>query len=262
MLEIKLECEGEKDMAELSQILTVARDILSNAGRKGMHVQDIAEAAVLQNKNMSMSTEDFCKKVSSALAQNLKLKATKPTFAKVNWDKGSKKGKPRQGWYRLRQDRVPSIASVVQAPKVGSTFLGKAGEYAVMSELLFWEYNASMMAVDDGVDIVASKGSKFFHIQVKTATCQDSGKYLFTISHAAYNRYPGYNVFYVFVLRQSLRSEFIILPRTILEHFINKQVVTGSSSYSITIISDPKKCVLNGKEDVTAYYGKFGDIIK
>jgi len=251
-------------MAELSQILTVAKNILSGAGRKGMHISEIAKEAVARNCNMGMSEEDFCKKVTSALASNLKLKTVKPSFAKVNWDKGSKKGKPRQGWYRLRVDRTAPVQTVVCAPKVTSSFLGKAGEYAVMSELLFWEYNSSMMAVDDGVDIVASKGSKFFHIQVKTSTPQDSGKYLFTITHAAYNRYPAHNVFYVFVLRQRQGSEYIILPRTILEHFINKQVVTGSSSYSITISSDAKKTkyLLNGKEDVTAYYGKFGDIIK
>ena len=251
-------------MAELSPILTTVKEILQEVGRKGMNVQDIAEAAVSRNANMGLSAEDFCKKVSSALASNLKLKSTKPTFAKVNWDKGSRKGKPRMGWYRLRQEKITPVLETVQTPKINKPFLGKAGEYAVMSELLFWEYNASVMAVDDGVDIVASKGSSFFHIQVKTATCQDNGKYLFTINQASYKRYDAANVFYVFVLRQNQGNEYIIIPSRTLQYFIDTGVIAGASVYSITISTDAKKAeyTLNSKASVTPYYGKFGEIIK
>lgn len=151
---------------------------------------------------MGLSEDEFQKKIASALASNLKLKSTKPSFAKVNWDKGPRKGKPRQGWYRLVQTKITPASVVVTPPKTDRSFLGCAGEHAVMSELLFWEYNASTMAVDDGVDIVASKDGKFFYIQVKTASCQYGDKYQFTIPYASFKRYDTYNVFYVFVLRK------------------------------------------------------------
>lgn len=48
-------------------------------------------------------------------------------------------------------------------------FYGKGGEFSVVSELLFRGYNASIMSVDEGIDITASKGDKFFFIQVKTS---------------------------------------------------------------------------------------------
>lgn len=247
---------------DLSQILQAAKDILQEAGRKGMHIQDIAEAAVLQNKNMGMTAETFCKKLGSALAANLKLKSTKPTFAKVNWDKGKKKGKPRMGWYRLRQEKITPAGADVQVPKTVRSFLGCAGEYAVMSELLFWEYNVSMMTVDDGVDIVASKNDRFFYIQVKSATCQEGNKYTFSISTASFNRYDTSHVFYVFVLRNSQKNDFIVMHQTHLKFFLDTGVIGKGSTLSLNITHDAKKSkyTLNGKGDVTPFFGKFDSI--
>lgn len=48
-------------------------------------------------------------------------------------------------------------------------FLAKGGEYAVASELMFREFNVSIMVVDKGVDLVVEKNNKYFNIQVKTA---------------------------------------------------------------------------------------------
>lgn len=246
----------------LSPILQAAREILQDAGRKGMHVQDIAEAAVAQNKNMGLSADAFCKKLSAALAANLKLKSAKPTFAKVNWDKGKKKGKPRLGWYRLRQEKVAPAGADVQTPKAGTSFLGCAGEHAVMSELLFWGYNASTMAVDDGVDIVASKEGKFFYIQVKTASCQEGNKYQFSISLTSFRRYDTYNVFYAFVLRKNQHNDYIILPVGSINHFLNSGVISHSPLLSLSITHDDRKTkyTLNGKENITAFFGNFGAI--
>lgn len=79
----------------LSPILAIAKEILEEAGRKGLHVKDIAERAVAQNKNMGMSAEEFKTKVNAALAANVKLKSTKPSFALVNNTDGKRKGKPK-----------------------------------------------------------------------------------------------------------------------------------------------------------------------
>ncbi|MDL2267183.1 hypothetical protein LJC46_04250 [Desulfovibrio sp. OttesenSCG-928-G15] len=249
---------------ELTPILQAAKDILQDAGRKGLHITEIAERAVSQNKNMGMAADDFCKKLGQALAANLKLKTSKPTFAKVNHDKGPRKGKPKMGWYRLRMDKAVPAQAQIQTPKAERSFLGCAGEHAVMSELLFWGYNASTMAVDDGVDIVAGKDGKFFYIQVKTASCQEGNKYQFTISHSAFQRYDTYNVFYVLVLRKDQHNDFIILPAGSINHYLNSGVVGRGASLSLGITHDERKTkfILNGKENVTPFYGNFGATIK
>ena len=251
----------------MTPVLQVAKDILQDAGRKGMPVQAIAEAAVLQNKNMGMTAEAFCKKLQAALNANLKLKSTKPTFARVNWEKKdgkAKQGKPRQGWFRLKIDVAPPVVATVQPPKADKSFFGRAGEYAVMSELLFWGFNASIMAVDDGIDIVASKNNSFFHIQVKTATCQDSEKYQFTIKQDSFKKYNSANMFYVFVMRHETRNEFIIIPSFNISYFVGAGIISGTNTYTLVISANAKKTefTLNGgKADITQFYGKFEDII-
>lgn len=243
---------------ELTPILQIAKEILNEAGLKGMHVQDIAEAAVTRNKNLGLTVEVFKKKLQTALLNNLKLKSNKPSFAPVKWDKGPRKGKPKQGWYRTKIERIVPVQEKISIPSVSKGFIGKGGEYAVMSELLFWGYNASIMTVDDGIDIVASKDNKFFHIQVKTATSQNN-KFLFTISQNSFNKYNTASVFYVFVLRNNLNNAYIIIPSGHIEYFINEKIITDTSVLSLTITADSKKCeyILNNKISVSSFYGKF-----
>ena len=246
----------------LSPILEIAQEILQSAGRKGMHVSEIAQAAVAQNKNMGLPVEDFQKKVAAALAGNLKLKATKPSFAQVNHDKGPRKGKPRQGWYRCREVRNPQPEPPKPKEAPTTSFTGKGGEYAVMSELLFWGYNASIMTVDDGVDIVAGKDGNFFFVQVKTAMPQDNGKFLFTIRKTSFQKYNGANSFYVFVMRNNEKNDFIVLPAQQIKHFIGTGCIKENTSLSITITSNNKKTAffINGNGDVTQYFGAFDRI--
>lgn len=247
---------------KLSPILQAARDILEDSGNKGMHVGDIAIAAVAQHKNLGLSAEDFHKKVQQAIANNLKLKTAKPTFAPVNWAKGPRKGKPMQGWYRLKAIRNPSPVPPAPPTPPKAGFTGKGGEYAVMSELLFWGFNASIMTVDDGIDIVASNDDgKFFHIQVKTATRQDSGKYSFAISQASFRRYHGSNVFYVFVLRENMKNKYIIIPSTHIQFLINTRAIADNATLSLSISSDDKKKkYLLNNTDITPCFGNFGEI--
>ena len=60
--------------SNLTPILQAVKEILSSAGRKGMHVSKISQAAVNENKNMGLTAEEFKKKITAALAANLKLK--------------------------------------------------------------------------------------------------------------------------------------------------------------------------------------------
>lgn len=245
----------------MSYVIEIAKELLRDAGRKGMHVSDMAQIAVEQNKNMGLSREVFQKKISSALASNLKTK--NPSFAYVKHTTGPRKGKPKQGWYRLKEERTPHPISVINIPQTQKNFLGKGGEYAVMSELLFWEYNVSNMIVDDGIDLIASKNNKFFHIQVKTSSCQNGNIWHFTINKSSFSRYNSGNVFYVFVMRKNIGNDFIIIPSYQISYFLNGNIISDSQALSINISYNEKRkeYILNNKADVTPYFNNFGGII-
>ena len=247
----------------LTPILQVVKEILKGAGRKGLHVKTISEQAIAQNKNMGLCVDDFQKKIQSALNANLKLKKIKPSFAQVKWDTGVRKGKPRQGWYRIKEERIQPPETKILPPSTTSSFMGKAGEYAVMSEPLFWEFNVSQMTVDDGIDLVASKNNKFFFIQVKTAARQENGRYFFTIAKSSFLKYQGQNVYYTFVLRQDIQNGYIIVPGNVLDSFVMTGIIKDTTTMPITITVNDKKTLyrINNKADVTHYYGRFGDII-
>lgn len=246
-------------MVKLTPILEVVRDILKNAGMKGMHVDDIAAAAVSVNKNMGLSAENFSKRIQSALASNLKLKTQKPSFAKVE---GAKKGQFKRGWYRVKIDRSASATPPPEPPEAEKSYIGKAGEMAVISELLFWGYNASAMLVDSGIDVVASKGGKYFHIQVKTASDRD-GRFIFTIKNISFQSNHDSTMFYVFVLRRKTLNEFVIIPSAYLKALIAGGKINQGPTISVFITADPKgrKYLLNSSVDVGIYVGNFGGLI-
>ena len=63
---------------QLTPILQVAKQILTDNRNRAMHVNEIAKEAVETNRNMGMTEEEFASKVSSALSQNVKTKS--PSF--------------------------------------------------------------------------------------------------------------------------------------------------------------------------------------
>ena len=244
---------------QLTPLLATVREVLKVAGLKGMHVDEIAAAAVATNQNMGLAAADLSRKIAAALASNLKLKSQKPSFAKVE---GAKKGQFKRGWYRVKIERQPTVASQVEPPETEKSFLGKAGEMAVMSELLFWGYNASAMLVDSGIDLVASKVGKYFHLQVKTST-EREGKFYFSIKHSSFQQNHNSSMFYVFVLRRKIDCEFVIIPSSYLQALLAGGKITQGSTLAITVSVDEKrrKYLMNGSVDVGIYLGNFGGII-
>jgi hypothetical protein len=242
---------------QLTPILATARDILKEHNNSPMHVNEIAAAAVKSARNQSMSVEDFSSKLSSALAAHLKITRQKPIFTKPL----NKQGRPQKGIYRLKQVRVSTIASKIIPPEVSTNFMGKAGEHAVMSELLFWGYNASLMSVDEGIDIVASKDNKYFHVQVKASTERSSGVFGFQVKRKAFDLNNLAQTYYIFVMRRNLTCYFAVLPSSHLENLRMTNIITGQNDLSITITADEKskRFSLNGS-DITGWVNNFGVI--
>ena len=82
--------------------------------------------------------------------------------------------------------------------QIESGYTGKGGEHIVCSKLLFRGFNASIMSVDVGLDIVAIKDKEVFGIQVKTSNLNKFNTYLFDIRKASFERHSSNNIFYIF----------------------------------------------------------------
>lgn len=244
-------------MAELSPILSAAKDILA-AAKKPMHVDEIATEAVRTNRNLRLPMEDFAAKVAAALAANLRTKS--PSFAKVK----NKTGGLKRGVYRLRTVRGKAVDSPLQiepSEPVSSNFIGKAGEHAVMAELLYRGFNSSLMAVDEGVDIVASKNNQYFHIQVKTSALGANGKYAFFIKNAAFEANNGGKVFYILVMRNADGStKFAVIPSVQLSIHRGTGVVGGTNGISLFVTPDEKgrSFTMNKGHSIDQFINNFG----
>nr|DAS78656.1 MAG TPA: putative endonuclease [Caudoviricetes sp.] len=249
-------------MEDLTPILQVAYAVLNNfKGRQG-HINEIAEAALRTNQTMGLDAAAFGSKLSGALSAHVKKKDA--VFARVAGKKDAK-GKVvsyKKGMYRLKQVRTSKPTEVNIAPQVDSAFLGKAGELAVMSELLFWGFNASLMVVDKGIDIVASKENLYYHIQVKTAQPRSNGTFGFSINLKSFENNHSGNTYYIFLMRESARSVFAVIPSSHITTLRNRGLIKGTDNLSVTlsVLDKGKKYLLNNKDDITTFINNFGQI--
>lgn len=245
-------------MELIDQIKEVMRD-----AKKEMHVDQIAEAMVTKYPHTQFTLEVLSKKISSMLSKDIERHKMKSEFTKPK----NAKGAPKRGIYRLKIKR--NIAEIVPPPPVvNALYTGKAGEFAVMSELLFFGFNTSYMAVDDGIDLVATKENKYFHIQVKTANISESNnQYKFTINQRSYDSKDSSSTFYIFVLRSNKGSSYInnyiMLPNSHIGQMIDAGIIKvgGTGQISIKIERDKTgKYLLNAKENVSYFLNRFDKI--
>lgn len=144
-------------------------------------------------------------------------------------------------------------------------FIGKAGEYMVVGELLFRGYNASIMSVDIGQDIVATKDNKLFDIQVKTSQENKFNRYVCDIRKSAFEKFDTKNMFYIFVLKRMNETNFLILPSSKIEENVSSKhilTINDDKSYRVNIsIRDGKPYLGKQKNDVSFYYNNW-ELIK
>jgi len=244
-------------MSEQIHVLDIATDIFKE-NNKPMHVNEIAMNAANKGLIHNLTLEEFTKKLNAALLANTKIE--KPKFTKVKNAKGAYK----KGFYRLKRViKQPDLFPTPEPLQTDDTgYIGKAGEMAVMAELLFRKFNVAMMTVDKGIDIVAANDvGKYFHIQVKTTGGND-GVYQFSIKRKAFDASNAGNTFYIFVMRSIARSDYLILPNPILASYIGIDVVKGVDTLGVKVSYDSKtkKYTLNSKVDITVHVNKFAQI--
>lgn len=144
-------------------------------------------------------------------------------------------------------------------------FTGKGGEHLVCSELLFRGFNASIMSVDMGMDIVAVKENQLFGIQVKTSNLNSFNMYVFDVRKVSFERHSNGNVFYIFVLHGEKQNHFLILPF----HEMEKKMHEGAilevghgKRYRVNIKFRDDKVYLGNRDHEMGYFLDNWNLIK
>ena len=169
----------------------------ADAGQSGLHIDTIVQRLMMGGFVGDLGAEEVKRE-----AQNTSNRA--PFLEPTPNGRGGR----RQGWDRIKRERaIPRaqqrrVCPIEAHPDVNTIYTGTAGEFAVMSELLYQGYNVNSMTVDEGVDIVANKDNRFYFIQVKTAYLDANLKASFTIKNKRFDIFKGNNdMRYVFVVR-------------------------------------------------------------
>lgn len=233
-------------------IIDLAQSILENE-KEGLHINKIAEKAIILDKTLGSDVAAVGRKISQALGANAKKKTA--IFKRLSNGKGGYKA----GIYALKKKVAPKIHNPptldsVENP-VATSYTGKAGEYGVFSELLYWGYNPAMMVVDHGVDIIASdKDGNYFHIQVKTSNPNASKSFSFKIDKQIFQLNNNNKTFYVFVVRREVKgrqlSEYVIMPSSLIQFLIDSDVITSAKDIAFNISIENGVFKINGKFDI------------
>jgi hypothetical protein len=176
----------------------------------------------------------------------------------------------KNGYYNKARNvgrRVEPINAGVSGEKVSTNYTGKAGECAVMSELLFRGYNVNNMMVDEGVDIVASKANVFYYVQVKTRNVDERNRFHFPIKQVAFASFIGTQMRYILVARCMINNEekniYFTFTNNDIQRFLSIGVIPPiTETISIKIeydVVDGKFYMYNERrrEDVTFYRDRF-----
>jgi len=178
------------------------------------------------------------------------------------------------GTYALNPNKkeikeTPRIREVEKAEEekivMEGGFTGKGGEHLVCSELLFRGFNASIMSVDVGIDIVAIRDNQLFGIQVKTSNINRFDTYVFDIRKVSFERHSNGNVFYIFVLHGEKKNHFLILPFHEVEKKVHEKAILEvghGKRYRVNIKFRDEKIYLGNMDHEMGYFLDNWNVIK
>lgn len=188
--------------------------------------------------------------------ENSAFKKVKPGYFVINPDSSEKEQKLEE--QEEKQDEQNSLETS------STQYIGTAGEHRVVSELLFFGYNASIMSVDEGLDIVATKDNRLFNIQVKTSNENKFNNYVADIRIISFVKFGSGNTFYIFVLRGK-DTNFLILPYAEIEKNIQQKnilIVNKGKRYRINISIRDEKLYLGKMKNDVSYFKNNWNLIK
>jgi hypothetical protein len=254
---------ASRNTASNSQYGEEAVEILKGAGSKGMHVDDIVAEIIRRNSVLKDPPEYIKTKVNAYLSSRAWKDGKPIAGSEIRKVMNPKTKTYKKGWYKFYKKPEPKEPRPhIQPDTSNTTLFGTGGEYAVASEFLYKGYNVSRPAVDDGIDLIVFKNGIFSNIQVKTAS-SNNGKFQFSIKTDVFSKRSDISTFYVLLCRRVMnthyRNDYIVLPSTAIELFINQGYVNkGSANISLNVtVNASDEVMLNGKYDITTYLNRF-----
>ena len=246
-----------------------AYDILEQ-NKSGLHINIIAEK--LKNEFPDISTEKLAQKIGTAISNDIKKNKNSSRFRHVK----GKRNQNKKGIYRIKRERKTSDKKIVEAirksdrsyvekiDKEKDRYTGKAGEYAVISELLFRQYNASLTSVDDGIDIIATKDKYTYYIQAKTGYYKNN-KLQAKINLSQFEKHDSYRTFYIIVFRYRehgrYQNEYFIINSVELRKYLGDEVIKKEKlSTNVVIYISEDGFLLNNKYNLKESLNNFDQI--
>lgn len=163
-----------------------------------------------------------------------------------------------------KEEEIEEAAIDEESEHISNQFVGKAGEHLVVSELLFQGFNASIMPVDEGVDVVATKDNKIFNIQVKTSNENKFKLYVADMTISSFKKHNRSNAFTILVLRGK-KTTFVILPYVVIEQHIHDEnilLVNKKTRYRFNIKIRDGRVYLGNKQNDVSFYENNWKLIK
>ena len=191
-----------------------------------------------------------------------------------NKGEGSDFVRTAPGTFALNPNKkeIKETPKIIEAEKeeeekivIAGGFTGKGGEHLVCSELLFRGFNASIMSVDVGMDIVAVKENQLFGIQVKTSNLNSFDTYVFDIRKVSFERHSNGNIYYIFVLHGEKKNNFLILPFHEVEKKVHEKAILEvghGKRYRVNIKFRDDKVYLGNMDHEMGYFLDNWNLIK
>lgn len=156
----------------------------------------------------------------------------------------------------VRSKFAPSLEMQERAP-----YLGKAGEHLVLAELLLLQFDAALVEVDTGTDILAEKNNKLFRFQVKTRTVGSDNRSSFALSEKTLARkiLPDY---YMIVLIDSQRIiQTLVFPKEVILSMVKNDLLSHRKKqglyYGPLIRKNGSWFIKNLKHDISHHLGAY-----
>lgn len=180
--------------------------------------------------------------MSSVLNNNIRQQGDDSEFARRGDEFGLKRKRAKGG---------PAPGSATSDEPNQIQFNGRAGEYAVASELTFYGFDACLANIEGRTDVFAVKGGRCFFVQVKTSV-PARNRCSFFIPPSTHEEFDLPDAYYAFVMRSVAGNDFLVMPY----HEVQKQIEAGrikkmSRKYRATFLWGDK-ITLDGA-DVTYY---------
>ncbi|HBU11046.1 MAG: hypothetical protein US57_C0001G0036 [Candidatus Moranbacteria bacterium GW2011_GWC2_37_73] len=245
----------------MNKFKTSAIEILKQEG-KPLHYKDITrlalEKGILETEGATPDSS-----MNSQIIIDIRNKGKKSDFIKTA--PSTYVLNPERSENKFEQKIEEDEETEDEKIKIESGYTGKAGEHLVCSELLFRGFNASIMSVDVGMDIIATKDNRLFSIQVKTSNLNKFDTYVFDVRKVSFERHDSGNIFYIFVLHGENKNDFLILPYHEMEKKVHEKAILEvghGKRYRVNIKFRDNIVYLGNKDNKMDYYLNNWNMIK